>query len=83
MDYRFGSKELERCLVCLGFSPRQPKATHKKYDCPKDCQVLERTRPFIIIVFGKRQYDDISASKWIKQIKNLGITDKQISDCLK
>jgi len=82
MEYHFGTKDLEKCLLCLGFTSRPAKASHKKFDCPKYCEVPERLRPFIIVVLGKKQYDDISAAKWIKQIKNFGFTNKQISHCL-
>lgn len=83
MDYRFGSKDLERCLTCLGFTPRQSKASHKKYDCPKACKIPVGVRPFIIIVLNKKHYDDISTSKWVKQIRAFGFTDEQIASCLK
>ncbi len=82
MDYRFGSKELEKCLACLGFAGRKAIASHKKYTTPAEKKVSLHTRPFIVVILGKKSYANQTVSKYIKDIINLGFSEEEIQKCL-
>lgn len=76
----FGSRELEACLLCLGFKQEpQTGSRHLKYTSP--CPVEKGKRPFITLLQGKADYDPIICKKYYKQIIALGFTKEEIALC--
>ena len=83
MKLSFGSRDLRKCLECLGFK-EQPSvgSSHLKYTVPKEKSTKVGIRPFFIVILGKKTYDPNTASKIIKQIIRLGFTTEEIFTCL-
>lgn len=81
MNNSFGSSGLVRCLEKLCFLP-QPNngSSHVKYRVPEGTNITAGTRPFIIVIMGRKQYDPHTASSYVTQITRLGFTKKQIGD---
>jgi hypothetical protein len=77
--YKFGSKELCKCLIKLKFVPNKTSgSSHQKYGIPGNKKALLGQRPFIIVILGRRQYDPHTCSGYIRQIKNLGFKSEEI-----
>ena len=78
MKSSFGSKELEKCLIDLGFIPqKRVGSSHLKYKLAGK-KIPPGTRPFIIVIEGRKVYDPHTAGSYIHQIKNLGFTVEEI-----
>lgn len=83
MKLSFGSRELCKCLECLGFRQQPQKATnHVKYEAPSNKKVPPGVRPFIIVILGRKSYDPHTRTRYLRQIKNLGFSEKEIRKCL-
>ena len=79
--YNFGSKELCKFLTNLKFIPNKVGGTsHQKYNLPKNMSYPSGLRPFVIVILGRKQYDPHTSSSYVRQLKNLGITDKELND---
>lgn len=77
----FGSSDLIKCLVCLGFN-KEPStgSSHIKYKCPKT--VDKGSRPFITVILKVKSYDKTTQGRYLTQIKQLGYTKEEISKCI-
>mgnify|MGYP001563609504 CR=1 FL=1 len=73
----FGDRTLIRCLSNLGFQ-KQPQvgSRHLKFKCPKNHEAGER--PLIEVLQGKAEYDRITQSKIISNVKKHGFTMSEI-----
>ncbi len=81
MKIAFGSKELCKCLIKLGFKEKPQKATsHQKFHSAKVPPV--GVHPFITVILGRKSYDPTTRSRYITQIKRLGFTKKEIENGL-
>lgn len=79
MKKSFGSRELYKCLIKLGFNPLAQKGTsHLKFSPPKGKVVSQGTRPFMIIQLNIKTYDPHSASRYINQIMKFGFSKEEI-----
>lgn len=77
----FGTRELVRCLKCLGFVPApQVGSRHLKYCAPSAGE--KGKRPFIIVIQRRNTYDPIWQKAYIRQIKSLGFTQEEITKCM-
>lgn len=78
MRFTFGSRELRKALVELGFCiERKTSGTrHVKYCI--DIKPPPGLRPFIIVIDNTKSYDKHTASSYVTQIRRLGFTNKQI-----
>jgi len=75
----FGTKELIRCLTKLGFTHASISgSSHQKMNIPNNWNVPKGTRPFIIVILGKKIYDPHTRSSYINQIRKLGFDNKTI-----
>lgn len=81
--YNFGSRDLCQFLTNLKFIPNKISgSSHQKYDLPKNMPCPSGFRPFVIVILGRKQYDPHTSSNYIRQLKNLGITDKELKDLI-
>ncbi len=81
MNSSFGFSALIKCLKCLGFKQEpQVGSRHLKYSSPRP--VKKGQRPFIIVLQNKSSYDPITCKSIMKEIKLLGFTKEEISECL-
>lgn len=81
MNYRFGSAELIKCLMSLGFTQKpQVGSRHLKYSSPRP--VKKGQRSFVIVLQNKNSYDPITCKSVIKEIKLLGFSEEEISKYL-
>lgn len=78
----FGTRELIRCLRCLGFK-QQPQvgSRHLKFSSTRPVQ--KGKRPFVIVLQNKTTYDPITQRSYIREIKILGFTKEEILNCMK
>ncbi len=77
----FGSKELIKCLVKLKFTPEpQVGSRHRKYTSPN--KVEKGSRPFFIVIQGRKEYDRVTQKKIINQVKKLGFSEDQIMEAM-
>jgi len=76
----YGSKELERCLLHLGFTPlKQHGTSHQKFIPPKEKAIHSPgQRSFIVIQLGQKEYDPHARTRYIRQIFNFGFTQEEI-----
>jgi hypothetical protein len=80
----FGSKELIKCLECLGFSKSSKiGSSHLKLITPNIKILNKGIRPFIIVILGRKVYDPHTRSSYIRQIKLLGFRDRDIFNCFR
>ena len=83
MKISFGSKELCKCLLCLGFKPKPQKASsHVKYRVPPDKEASCGNRPFVTVILGRKTYDPTTRGRYMTQIKQKGFSKKEILKCL-
>ena len=81
MRSSFGSNELIKCLRCLGFTKqRSTGSSHEKYSSPN--AVAKGTRPFIMVILGRKIYDNHTRTSYLRQIRNLGFTTEKITNCM-
>mgnify|MGYP001562903886 FL=1 len=52
-------------------------SSHLKYKLTGK-KIPAGTRPFIIVIEGRKIYDPHTASSYVRQIKNLGFTEEEI-----
>lgn len=85
MRFTFGSKELIRCLLNLGFLPKKQLGTsHQKFIPPKEMTVRNPgQRSFIIVQTGQKEYDPHARTRYIRQIMNFGFKDEEITKAFK
>ncbi|MBI5614115.1 hypothetical protein HY947_04285 [Candidatus Gottesmanbacteria bacterium] len=78
----FGDRALIRCLSNLGFQ-KQPQvgSRHWKFKCPKKHKAGER--PFVEVLQGKTEYDRITQSKIISNLKKHGFTLGEIIEAFR
>jgi len=76
----FGSRDLIRCVECLGFKFNRQSSHHLIYEPPKNRQNPEH-RPYSIQI-GKKSYIPHSRSRYISELKSYGFTKDQIEKCL-
>jgi len=75
----FGSKELCKCLENLGFQRQPQKATsHIKYKIPSGKKIPCKWKPFIVVQLGRKNYDNHSSTRYMRQIINLGFDINEI-----
>ncbi len=81
MNLSFGSRDLTRCLLKLGFTPNpQVGSRHLKFISPRP--VSKGQRSFIIVLQNKKVYDPITCKNIFRQIKQLGFSEEEILKCL-
>ena len=74
----FGSKQLCKCLKKLEFTENRRKgSSHVKYSTNK--KVETGARPFIVVIMGRKTYDPRTSRSYIRQIKNLGFSEEEIT----
>lgn len=85
MRFTFGSRELIRCLINLGFLPKKQFGTsHQKYIPPKEKSVSNAgQRSFIIVQTGQKEYDPHARTRYIRQIMNFGFKEEEILKAFK
>ena len=71
----FGSKELERCLLKLGFIPKGIQSSHVKYYHKKG---RTGSKPFMIVQLGKKSYGKNAANRYVSEIKKFGFAKEEI-----
>ncbi len=77
--YVFGSKELCKCLKSLGFvENRGVGSSHIKFSLALRNKTPKGTRPFIIVIMGRKGYDPHTCSSYLKQIRALGFKKEEI-----
>ena len=77
----FGSKELIRCLIDLGFiQQRKIASRHLKFKCPKKHSAGERS--FIEVLQGKSEFDPITQKKIVNNLLKHGFTKDQIEEAM-
>jgi len=80
-NYKFGSKELCKCLTKLGFSENKQKGTsHVKFSL--NSLTTPGVRPFIIVIMGRKKYDPHTANSYFHQITKLGFSKNDIESNL-
>ena len=80
----FGSKELCRCLLSLGFTQKPQTATdHIKYKPPSWVKLNPGDRSYIMVQMGRKIFDPHSSTRYIRQIMNFGIEKNKIISNLK
>jgi len=71
--------QLCKALKNLGFTPDiQHGTSHQKWHPPLDKKTPNNIRPFIEVVHGRRQYFPPTVSGYLRQLRNLGFTEKEI-----
>ena len=81
MKSSFGSNELIKCLLCLGFvKQRSTGSSHEKYSSPNT--VMKGVRPFIIVILRRKIYDNHTRTSYLRQIRTLGFTTEKITKCI-
>jgi|GEM_PF-2567483 len=77
MNLSFGSKELTKALIKLGFcaDTKHSGTSHIKYCINLS---IPGVRPFITVVGSVKRYDPHTASCFISQIREKGFNNKQI-----
>lgn len=79
MILNFGSRELCSALINLGFKKEKQGGTrHLKFSISK--KLLQGIRPFIIVILNRKNFDPHTRSSYIRQIKKLGFSEKEIID---
>lgn len=83
MRSSFGTEELIRCLINLGFI-KQPStgSSHIKYKCPDPKKVPVGIRPFIIVIENTKVYDKHTMSRYRTEIRRLGYSTVQIEEAM-
>lgn len=82
MRKAYGSRELVKCLQCLGFSPKPQRATsHIKYIPPRHKKINPNIRPFLIVQLGRKTYDPHAQTRYIRQIMNFSFSKEEIENC--
>ena len=80
----YGSKELVKCLLKLGFKPNNQNATsHQKYSAPDSCKIYLGDRNFVMVQTNRREFDPQARTRYIAEIKRLGFSESEILKCLK
>ncbi len=83
MTFRFGSKELCKALGKLGFiAQKQHSTSHQKYIMPKSRKTPQGMRPFITVIQNKKIYHPPTIASYIRQLKSLGFSEKEIINAL-
>ncbi len=77
---RYGSRELVKCLLILGFTLNRKQAgtSHIKYTPPLGIQIKAGERSFIMVQMGIKTYDTNACNRYIKQIKDFGFKEQEI-----
>jgi len=78
----FGSKELQRCLLDLGFVVKSVESSHIKFWPPKGHETSRGRRPFQMVQIGKKTYRKNDQNRYITQIKRFGFTKEKIVKAL-
>jgi len=76
MSRAFGSKDLEKGIVRLGFKYIRASSSHWVYNPPKGMSNLQN-RPFVFKV-GVKSYDPHSRARYISELKSYGFIKSQI-----
>lgn len=79
MSKIFGTKELQECLIKLGFIPKDSNSSHIKYYHQEG---KAGQYPFIMIQAGKKTYGTNSCNRYIQEIKKFGFSKKDIEKYL-
>lgn len=80
----YGSKELIKCLLKLGFKPNQQNATsHQKFSAPDSCKINIGDRNYVMVQTNRREYDPHARTRYITEIKRLGFSENEILKYLK
>jgi len=80
MSKAFGSKNLEKCIVKLGFRYTRASSSHWVYNPPKGVN-NPQNRPFVFKV-NVKSYDLHSRARYISELKSYGFTKSQIEKFL-
>lgn len=84
MRFTFGSKGLIKCLLNLGFIPKKQLGTsHQKFIPPVRKVSNLQQRPFIIVQHGQKEFDPHARTRYLRQIINLGFSEKEIIKAFK
>ncbi|OGH37972.1 MAG: hypothetical protein A3B44_03390 [Candidatus Levybacteria bacterium RIFCSPLOWO2_01_FULL_38_21] len=75
----FGSRDLENFVKKFNFTFHSISSSHHaKYYPPKSRISTDPSRPFFQFQLGRKTYDPHSASRYISQLKKLGLTKEEI-----
>ncbi len=80
MTKAFGYKDLDTCLIALGFYPKTHNSSHIKY-YHKDKNRVGKY-PFMEVQVGRKPYGTNSAKRYIQQLKKFGFTKIEIEKYL-
>lgn len=76
---KFGSRELVRCLLRLGFTSRKQMGTrHVKYNPPSNIKLKPGQRSFIMVQENIKTYDSNACSRYINEIKAFGFSREEV-----
>ena len=80
MRFNYGSSDLVKCLISLGFTPlKQHGTSHQKYRPPNHkLKNIPGNRSFIIVQLGQKEFDPHARTRYIRQILNFGYTQEEI-----
>lgn len=83
MPRSFSTEELCKLLDDQKFNPEPQNATsHLKYTHPTPQKVPKGTRPFIIVILKKGNYDPNTSASYRAQLRRLGIPNEAIKKIL-
>ena len=83
MSRLFGHYSLCNCLHKLRFKPQpQIASRHVKFIVPDGHKVPVGSRPFIIVIYNKKQYDKHTCSRYITEIARLGFDRNKVKKLL-
>lgn len=84
MKITFGSLQLCKALINLGFSPeKQGGTSHQKWTVPKNRKLPLNSRTFIEVIQGRKQFYPPSVSGYMRQLRQLGFTTEEILNAFK
>lgn len=79
----FGSLELIECLRSLGFTHDTTcKGHHVKFIPPKSHKVPHGVYPFMMLQYGKKQFNRHSCARYISELVKLGFDKAKIQSIL-
>ena len=82
MTKAFGSRELIKCVECLGFIFKRQSSSHLIYQSPKGKKSSVINRNILPIQTGRKTYDKNARIRYISQIRSFSFSKKEIEECL-
>ena len=79
----FGSKELQKCVINLGFVFDSISSNHHAKYNPQTNKTTVGEYPFFQFQLGRKTFDPNSANRFITQLKRFGFTKEEIEKHLR